>query len=738
LTACGSPGDPKEAIRVAHVRVEIVKPEALDQGRQHDPEARADPASLEGDPLHALVLQALRDTAAGATHAMAVPTIAEAVVHLAGLDPLSRASWFVLGLAEAYGVAARDRLPRGPVRQDLADALLAGQLLGLAEGGKHDAVAALTREEPEAAERALRSRGRTILPAAVLSSLFDTEPVAAASLLGVLEVPFPDWEAVLDRAHRAALDAERAGDDGAFRHVLATVDNVVSRWSREGALDLAMLNPNIARSRLARASHARRAGDFDTALGFLDAVPGPFPDSAEELTASRERALIEAQVTDIADIELPDGGPERTSLRNRLRRAETSTRATLRLDSQDATCRLLAGLLAMLDDDIPSAVDHLGAGLGNLSTLPPSPRLRAMLEFHLASARLQLLEPGTDDLAFRGVKAAIEAGYRPGAADLMLTWDALAAQGSPHAGAALALAAEIAPCDPGVVGLVAHEAAAGRAEAIGAAVALGTARHRSAHEGFMLLTAALDGAERRFDGDRVELALDAIDTLVASACDERMDVAWASRLATDDQLRTAAGPPYADSRRVDILRRAGRIDEAREVARRLLCRSADQSIEGFDAADLLATVGDLGAGPDELRQLERLAIVDPEGEDHDFTLTQPCAVVFVGGSETERRYRRSVDDAIANRYGGMLGVEWFIPRWSTRWARDPSRLEARCRGADAVVVMNQLPLTLGRVVRQSAAGAGVPCIACVGHGRASIERAIDRAAHAVWRRSQLP
>jgi hypothetical protein len=106
---------------------------------------------------------------------------------------------------------------------------------------------------------------------------------------------------------------------------------------------------------------------------------------------------------------------------------------------------VLLGALATCEDDDAAAARHLGRAAPILAEQPDNEELARAVAFHAALARLRLLEPGTDDAAFRDMSAAMAAGYLPPDEDLLSAAVALEAHASPHAGAFLAKVASLAP-----------------------------------------------------------------------------------------------------------------------------------------------------------------------------------------------------------------------------------------------------------------------------------------------------
>jgi hypothetical protein len=172
----------------------------------------------------------------------------------------------------------------------------------------------------------------------------------------------------------------------------------------------------------------------------------------------------------------------------------------------------------------------------------------------------------------------------------------------------------------------------------------------------------------------------------------------------------------------------GRLDEARAIAKSLFYRAANGSLRGFDATDLAELLAELGTADDELADVRRL-VHEPEGQVPAAAeqLTSPLRVVFVGGTPVQEQYVPHLEASVAMRYRGMVAVDWFMTGWGSNWSQAAERIEAAYERASAVVLMTFVRTNLGRWTRRTAGEHGLPWLSCTGHGRASLERAIDRA-----------
>lgn len=125
---------------------------------------------------------------------------------------------------------------------------------------------------------------------------------------------------------------------------------------------------------------------------------------------------------------------------------------------------------------------------------------------------------------------------------------------------------------------------------------------------------------------------------------------------------------------------------------------------------------------------------DDGAPDTSGPLDRTVRIVFVGGNESQHRYRTAVEASLADRYQGKVEIAWYFVGWSSNWRHDLERIAARLPGSDAVVLLSFMRTMLGERLRQAAGDAGVPWVPCTGHGRASIERAIDCAVRVACQR----
>lgn len=450
--------------------------------------------------------------------------------------------------------------------------------------------------------------------------------------------------------------------------------------------------------------------------------------TAGRVSADCERALIAAELANIAELRFPRSGRERRSMLVRLDRARRHVDEVLEADPDNLVGRLLAGMHAVCVDDDAAAARDLGLAESALVGVAGSEALVYGIRFHRSLCQLRLLEPGTDESSYRQLTEAMAGGYEPIPEWLVAAAEALDAHESPLVGEAISLAASVAPADSAVTAMVCGHARRGLSVVVDVAHRLAGDRMRSLASRFALLEAALEGTGTGGQPSVVEQLVDEIDEVVVRACDPALDERWAALLGRHEGIRLLLDPLHADLLRVDVLRRVGRIEEARELACRVFYRVAAGGVGELDAAEVLDLVGEMGAAEEELSSMRALVGAgSAHSEQPAPQLERDVRIVFVGGNEAQERYQVPIDAALAERYDGRVVVEWFAPGWGSNWMKTFDRIESRYEAADAVVLMPFVRTLFGRRVRRTAGEAGLPWIACTGHGRDALERAIERA-----------
>lgn len=663
----------------------------------------------------------------------------EAVDELLSLDGLRAGSWRLSGLAD--GLADNTRNRPEPPTSDAAFHRLLGVVEALVHVGRFDGLVDLVSSHPTEIERLVADPTEAAFHEPVLQAALDGAPVVARRLLRLVPGPFPAWPNLIERL-RATCDRLSVDDPVTAGGLLRAGDEMLTAWTPMLATgELVAVEQVAAELAVERARCQRRSGDFVGVRSVLDRI-----DSARLSTSARARSLEEAalaacEVASLDGVRFPSGPSDRESTRLRFGRAAPEIEAAVAAGS-DLVGRVLRAVISVAQDEPTRAVADLRVACAALTEKPdPSPgecELLARLEFELGLNELCMLEPGTDDAAIRRIDAAVTAGHRPAVGQLSTIAVALAAHGSSATVTAVGRLLDVAPANPEGIRLLIGLA---QRNAIGAA-RLAAERGRDdrlpRRLRLELLEGALSGlssATSEGEGPDLESVADDLERLVAKAADADLDRRWAARLARDDALRTVLGADTADLVRLHVLRRAGLTDDAAAVARGLYHRALGGHVEGVDAGDLLELLGQLGAGVDEVRALRRLlpsdvganSEADAGAASTDAVPNRPILVLFVGGNETQARAWPGIQGAVTADYGGVVTVKWFETGWGSNWGDAAKEIESLFSQADVLVVMTFVRTMLGRRLRRTAGEAGIPWVACTGHGRASIERAIARA-----------
>jgi hypothetical protein len=214
---------------------------------------------------------------------------------------------------------------------------------------------------------------------------------------------------------------------------------------------------------------------------------------------------------------------------------------------------------------------------------------------------------------------------------------------------------------------------------------------------------------------------------VAARDDRACDETWLAVLdgATPNSVQPWAGGPRRDLEKIHVLARLGRVSEAAKAAEVLAWRVVD-------AGGCLA-----GVTVEELQPLlERLGSAVPGRPDHE--APQPVRVLFVGGNEIQARYVPMVEADLARRHQGRVSVEWVHPGWTANWQNDAARAMAAMGHADIAVLMKLMRTNLGAQLRRAASQADIAWVACTGHGRSSLLRAVEHAVTVVDQQRQRP
>lgn len=676
-------------------------------------------------PLDAMLADIVARARSGPAEVGRLPVLRRALEEVVALDPSRPCAWYQYGLVVAALRAEAEESVVQPLPGRSRLAFVLGLLRGLVDLDARDAVLAVVRRERAAVEEVLaQPEGRTVAAAVVAAHL--GVPKVAARLLALVAVPPTAWLRLVGEIGDH-LDAVRPGGSAVdVELLLRSLEDALWRWAATVDGRGQGLEQQATSLMLQRISCRRGRGDFVGAGRLLASVDDAYLTAETRAAAACERALVGADVAGLDTLRCPRGATEWARLVDRLQPVRRHLVEAVDADPGALLPTLLLGMLLHGEGDT-SAAATLAAAVARLRERPDAAVLAREIAFQAGLARLRLLEPGTDEVAYQELAAAMAEGYAPVPDDLASAVVALEAHGSPHAGELLASALAVTPTAPALVSLVLERARTGDAAACAMAEAVAVEHQLPLSLRFELLDASLEGAGHRCDTESAERLVGAIDDVLVRAGDTALDERFAAALADNEVLRLAVDPAAADALRLEVLRRIGRIDEARAIATALFYRAAGGGLRGFDPADLFDVLVELGLDRAELDDLARLLPSPPDGKEPAARVGAPVHVLFVGGNETQDRYREAVEASVAVRYDGKVRITWFLSGWRSNWHTDAARVEAAYGQGDVVVLMTFVRTHLGQRVRRSAGEHGLPWVACTGHGREAIERAIDRA-----------
>jgi tetratricopeptide (TPR) repeat protein len=254
----------------------------------------------------------------------------------------------------------------------------------------------------------------------------------------------------------------------------------------------------------------------------------------------------------------------------------------------------------------------------------------------------------------------------------------------------------------------------------------------------LLVRAETEGvpAERRFQAARhvlsaardagdYEQAREAFDVLQDLAARTEAERRAFLALANDLESWEAVWDPHeVRFSMVPFLIQEGRSEDAAQLlidgARDLVARGDENSVElareSIEQAHLW--------GADVPADLKRVvgpppALAAPSRRPHG-------RILLIGGNETQQQYASFLQEHVRVAWPGVtLDIEF--PGWSSNWGRELPRFETKIQNASAVVLLKFVRTLFGHRMRAYCSKYGRPWVPCTGHGRDSIQRAVDRA-----------
>lgn len=693
-----------------------------DSGGEEETGAEDEPGLFT--PLDLLLIRtmvAVHGESIGAPSRVELRQLVDEVIHL---NTERRSSYIHAGFLSALDAEA-GAPPETILNDERRRAFRFGRLNGLARRGELQPLAdeAVDHRDEVMAVLADPLMAPPLLRLCV-KALLPEHPTLASALLNAGPTEVRDAPLLFAEVYERARQLLAEGDGLRAQALFSALIRFQSYGDAVGG------EPEVAVDLLRRISACQRAeNNFVAALELLEQVPIPSTAASRALLAA-ERGLVVAEVDHLSHVRFPHSAEEAAATGARLRRAGPFFESALADDPDELRAGYCMGVLAAIDDDHERALPLFDRVLRRLDeeTLAALSALGPGVRFHRAVALLQTAELGVDGPAFAAMCGALDAGYVPPPSSLVDALDALATLESRHTSAFLERVLEADADIHRVVDVIQSRAAEGDPVALVATERLNDHRRLTTADRLALLEAALAGSVVIDDIDRADRLVDQIDELLVTACQPGLDREWERFLCESDRVRTLLGPANADMQRIEVLRRIGDNAAALSLAEAIFYRANAGALDHLDAGGVLELMRELGAEPDRLEALEQAlpnteeAPVVVESDD-----ANPVRVLFVGGNEIQQAYHEALEREIDKRFFGSVTVRWFSPGWSSNWNKTADQVESLLPGADALVLMAFVRTNLGRTLRAAAGRAGVPWLACTGHGRQSLAIAIARA-----------
>ena len=691
-------------------------------------------------PLDQLLIRTTFAVAMGAEGAPTAQDFGTVIEELFRLNADRKQTWFHPGFVQAL-LDLDLPLPEAADNEARRVWRTFGRISGFARRADAELLAAeVLQEWPRAAKILADGRmGTGLVAPAVRALLAGNRPDRALEVLAAAPPEVADggelFEHVYQRA-RALLPSGQHGRAADLFDALRTIAPHAVGLRMEHPEPYASVDDVLADLARRRSACKRAANKFGAAQGELDGAPTPTSAWCRSLLES-ERGLVQARVSHLSNLQFPRSDDERDSLVEGLRRGEGAFASALEIHPEEMRAAYSLGLLAWCTEDFDATVDLLERALRSIEADPAGDVAEIVpgMELHRAVALLLGSDLSVTGPAFASLRAALKEGARPPAGVLVSAADALLSRGALHTARFVLEAAD-------AVGTLAPfaDVIVEAAEADGGVDLALRAVEDPTLPPSIRVAAAVAGARAAHqvgDGDSVARLVELADDVVADAFDPAVDRAWADALRVEEALRLEIGPEHAEVARLSSLRRAGDDLEARSVAERLFHRAAQDELDGVDPRDLLVTLRGLGAPEAEIDALARRLPCEPELPLRATDDDRPVSIVMVGGNEVQEAYDRSIEQHLLEVHRGKVTVHWVHSGWSANWPRFADKAESLYAECDAVVLSYFVRTNLGRRIRRTAGEADLPWIACAGHGRDAITRAIERAV-VVARSRQAP
>jgi hypothetical protein len=665
----------------------------------------------------------------GVVGALSIDDLHRLIDELVKLNTDRRSSYFHLGFVDALDDRWRPALPDEAMNESRRQWFVFGQLSGATRRGNARRIVEVADEDPVALTAVIDhpSQGRSVTRA-VTEALLDQDPRSAASVLRRRLAgghAFTGMAECLTAAHQRAraLLAEQEPD------AAEALWEALAQAPEDLLDDLAI----AARRRLVACARAR--DDYPTARTRVDELLAASPSPHERAVLETERGLIAAEIPHVRVIQLGATDAHRNNLRARLERGRHHFEAALELEATEWRAALCLGVLLALEGQPDRSAPLLELARSQLEqdTVAANAQLDLEIKFLAALERLRTLEEGWDGRAFKDVRDAIEhPAWTPPANDLVEVLELLALHGSRHATQLLALAADHLPA-PKLSTAALQLLERDEPGALWSAARLARSSKVPPLERLGLLTRALD-VDPGDEAEVTEELVDVLDDLLRQVTDEEVERRFASWLASSSTASDLFGPLGVLDRRAHLHQRLGEVEAARDLVERMLHRVLATPLPDrtFDAVELLGRHRELdptGERSQELAGLTEAADARRGPDDGALeTSSRTVRLLFVGGDERQADAHAPVEQRLRELVGGEVEVCWVHPGWSSNWTAYAEQAEAKYDAVDALVLMPLVRTNLGRRLRRGSGDAGLPWVACTGHGRDSMARALATAA----------
>lgn len=681
-------------------------------------------------PLDQIMIRAIVETATETPGSHEANTIASAVAELVRLNSAKQQAWFHAGFGQVLCGFEPD-LPDFASNDERRSWFRFGRLTALLRLGVATDIVEEVQQNSLAIKRIISDpfRGRSITTGVISAEL---EAGADRHLVQMLEESTEDphnFQKVFPRIYQRA--RELTNDEPAlsmrmFRALIRMAGSAIGLETVDGTYG--SREDVVADLRRRESSVLRVDHRFSDASRVIrDAPTGVSPWIAGLLAT--ERGLIAAKVSHLSHLRWPESPEALAEQTSDLRRGAEDFRRAMDIDPEQHRASLLLGMIAMADGDYSDAgtlLTHAERGFAH-DRASVADQLRTF-SGALGAVALLLAHEGSVPTTSAALTNALESGlvlparlFNDAAFEMAFRDPDVAAQ---LVSTAINAKMPIAAFQGTLEAILDNSTDGPRAERLVEMFVTNPGIDPS--DRLDLHVHAICSALKHGSADVDSLLESAEDFVVASAMDS-LDDEWSSQLMHNQVLHAFLGPD-ALFHRLGVLLRRGELEEASSIAERLFHRAASGDLD-VAPEDLLEVLEMLGADEQELERLRRR--LGPVVTIDTGDILAPIKVIFAGGNEVQQRYRTSLDTQISETWGVSVGVKWVFPGWSSNWLPSAREIEGEYPTSDALIVSYFMRTNLGRRIRRTSGESRLPWIACAGHGRDAMFRAVQVAVDVV-------